>query len=220
MKYRIGQVVKVKDGVLCPDDPDFDLSGWQGRVIDIDEDDEGPTVGIEWDSITLNEIPKSYIEKSEEEGVSWAEIYLSDSDIEPAKPRDSEKDVDKVREKLESLFSWLHLGDEGKRIQAVVNSGESNDDFEVMKSWGKHLEKTLQFPFEAIVKYRARGPLNEKDRLKVFKIEIVDDSYGVIVGCRKESKRYDFPLVDLDPVNKKKPNAQHIHDYCTWFANR
>ena len=55
---------------------------------------------------------------------------------------------------------------------------------------------------------------------KSIKIEIVDDSYGVIVGCRKESKRYDFPLVDLDPVNKKKPNAQHIHDYCTWFANR
>jgi len=81
MKYRMGQVVKVKDGVLCPDDPDFVLSGWQGRVIDIDEDDEGPTIGIKWDSLTLNEIPKSYIEKSEEEGVSWAEIYLSDSDI-------------------------------------------------------------------------------------------------------------------------------------------
>ena len=70
MKYRKGQVVKVKDGVLCPDGPDFDLSGWQGRVIDIDEDDEGPTVGMEWDSVTLKEIPKSYIENSEQEGVS------------------------------------------------------------------------------------------------------------------------------------------------------
>jgi len=220
MKYRMGQVVKVKDGVLCPDDPDYDLSGWQGRVIDIDEDDEGPTVGIEWDSLTLNEIPKSYIEISEEEGVSWAEIYLSDSDIEPAKPRDSEKDVDKVREKLESLSSWLHLGDEGKRIQDVVNSVESNDDFEIMKAWGKHLKETLQFPFKTIVVYSARGTLNEGDILKVLNIEFVDESYGVIVECRKDREHYDFPLVDFDPVDKKTPNAQEIKDYCTWFANR
>lgn len=76
MKYLIGHVVKVKDGVLCPDDPQFDLSGWQGRVIDISEDEEGHTIGLEWDSITLDEMPKSYIEIGEQEGLNWAEMYL------------------------------------------------------------------------------------------------------------------------------------------------
>ena len=40
MKYKIGQSVRVKRGILCPDDPDYDLSGWQGRIIDIDEEEE------------------------------------------------------------------------------------------------------------------------------------------------------------------------------------
>ena len=52
MKFKIGQTVKVKNGVLCPDDSEFDLSGWTGRIIDLVEDEE-PTIGIEFDSITL-----------------------------------------------------------------------------------------------------------------------------------------------------------------------
>ena len=50
MKYKIGQTVKVKNGVLCPDDSEFNLSGWAGRIIDLDEGEE-PTVCIEFDSI-------------------------------------------------------------------------------------------------------------------------------------------------------------------------
>ena len=50
MKYKIGQTVKVKNGVLCPDDSEFNLSGWMGRIIELDENDE-PTVGIEFDTI-------------------------------------------------------------------------------------------------------------------------------------------------------------------------
>lgn len=38
MQYKIGQAVKVKQGVQCPDDPDFDLSEWQGSVIEIIEE--------------------------------------------------------------------------------------------------------------------------------------------------------------------------------------
>jgi len=35
------------------------------------------------------------------------------------------------------------------------------------------------------------------------KIELVDDHYGIIVACKKERKRYDFPLVDLIVTEKK-----------------
>ena len=56
MKYKIGQTVKVKKGVLCPDDSEFNLSGWTGRIIELDEDEE-PTVCIDFDSITLENMP-------------------------------------------------------------------------------------------------------------------------------------------------------------------
>jgi hypothetical protein len=75
MKFKIGQTVKVKIGVLCPDDSEFNLSGWTGRIIDLVEDEE-LKIGIEFDSITLKSIPEKFIKKSEQEGLDWFRIYL------------------------------------------------------------------------------------------------------------------------------------------------
>jgi hypothetical protein len=54
----------------------------------------------------------------------------------------------------------------------------------------------------------------------VFGIELVCYHYGIIVACRRERKRYDFPLVDLKVNEKKSINSNIIEAYRTWFANR
>ncbi len=222
MKYKIGQSVKVKQGVQCPDDPDFDLSEWQGRVIEIiEENNEEPTVGVEWDSITLNNMPKVYIKKSERENLDWSVIYLYTYEVEPTQPRDSELDVNKIRDELGKRFGWISMGEEGELIQSVVNSAESFDELDVLEAWKNHLEKNLQFPFETFVnEYQSKGPLNQGDLLKVFGIELTDDLYGVIVACRQGRKRYDFPLVDLKVIEENSENAKQVQAYCTWFSNR
>ena len=221
MKYKIGQSAKVKKGILCPDDPDYDLSGWQGRIIDIVEEEvDEPTIGITWDSITLEEMPKTYIEKSEKEGLSWSDIYLDVNDVEPTQPRDSEDDVVQIRGELEARFGWISMGAEGELIQGVVNSAKSLDDWDVMKAWKKHFQKFLQFPFETVIERQQRSPLNEGDKLKVFGIELVDDHHGIIVSCMKGPERYDFPLVDLKIIEDDSINAHQVQAYCTWFANR
>jgi hypothetical protein len=91
MKYKIGQTVKVKTGVLCPDDSEFNLSDWTGRIIELEEDeeeedededeDEEPTVCIEFDSITLKNMPEKYVKKSEQEGLDWSKIYLYEREV-------------------------------------------------------------------------------------------------------------------------------------------
>jgi hypothetical protein len=217
----MGQSVRVKRGILCPDDPDYDLSGWQGRIIDIDDEEvDEQTVGITWDSITLEEMPKTYIEKSEKEGLSWSDIYLDVNDVEPAQPRDSEDDVVQIRDELEARFGWISLGEEGELIQGVVNSAESLDERDVMKAWKKHFEEFLHFPFGTVIERQQRSPLNEGDKLKVLGIELVDDHHGIIVNCMKGSERYDFPLVDLKIIADDPINAHQVQAYCTWFANR
>ena len=80
MKFKIGQSVKVRKGILCSDDPEFDLRDWNGRIIDVSEWEM--IVGIAWDSITLKKIPERYIEKSERAGLNRAVMYLSPSDID------------------------------------------------------------------------------------------------------------------------------------------
>jgi len=66
MALHIGNSVVVKSGVL---DPDFgiDISGWQGRI---EEDDDGETVFIRWDSITLLEMCLDLIIRCENENLN------------------------------------------------------------------------------------------------------------------------------------------------------
>jgi hypothetical protein len=220
MKFKIGQTVKVRNGVLCPDDSEFDLSGWTGRIIDLVEDEE-PTIGIEFDSITLKSMPEKFIKKSEQEDLDWSRIYLDVNDVERTKSRDTEQEAKIVRNEIKKHFEWIGIGSEGELIQSVINSAESFKEWDALKAWEKYLEKNLQFPFETFIhEYQGRGPLNEGDKLKVFGIELVDDHYGIIVACRKERKRYDFPLVDLKVTEKKSINSNIIEAYRTWFANR
>ena len=220
MKFKIGQTVKVKNGVLCPDDSEFDLSGWTGRIIDLVEDEE-PTIGIAFDSITLKDMSEKYVKKSEQEDLDWSKIYLYEREVEPTASRDTEQDTKNVRIEIKKRFEWIGIGPEGELIQSVINSAESFKGWDVFKAWEKYLAKNLQFPFETVIhEYQGRGPLNEGDKLKVFGIELVDDHYGIIVACRKGRKRYDFPLVDLKVTEKKSINSDIIEAYRTWFANR
>jgi hypothetical protein len=222
MKLKTGQSVKVKKGILCPDDPEFDLSGWQGRIIYIDEDENGETIiDIVWDSITLKEMPEEYIVKSEADGLDWTSMCLFPSDVEKVNERDSNKDTDKIRNELENRFGWIGMGEEGKRIQSVVNSAKNSSDCEIMKSWGNYLEKHLKFPFESVVEeYQGKLPVRQKDKLRIIGIKLVDDNYGVIVSCKSGHSKFDIPLADIAAVDENSDNARHINDYCVWFANR
>ena len=163
MKYKIGQTVKVNSGVLCPDDSEFNLSGWTGRIIEVDEDEE-LTVCIEFDSITLKNMPEKYVKKSEQEGLDWSNIYLDISEVEPTKSRDTEQDVKNIRNDIKKRFEWIGIGPEGELIQSVINSAESFKEWDALKAWEKYLEKNLQFPFETFIhEYQGRGPVVRKN---------------------------------------------------------
>jgi hypothetical protein len=57
-KYREGDAVRVKPGTVCPDAPDLDIGGWQGRVTDLTHaNDSDPAMGFAWDSISLRAMP-------------------------------------------------------------------------------------------------------------------------------------------------------------------
>ena len=65
-QFKIGDSVMVKKGGI---DPDYgnDIGGWQGRICEIDDNTKKPLVSIEWDSITLKNMPHQLIEKSEKD---------------------------------------------------------------------------------------------------------------------------------------------------------
>ncbi len=191
--FKLDDTVKVKEGILEPDTEAFSIGGWQGRIIAIREsENESTVIDIEWDSATLRNMPTHFIEECEEEGFDWASMGLYPEDVEATVARDSEDMVEAVREELEdtylSRYSWL--GEQGKRIHAVLHGIDPQNDCAATKRWGAHLQRHLSFPFEADVEeWQERGPLRTGDRVKVKGISLVDDSYGVIVALRRGRER-------------------------------
>jgi len=212
MRFKIGDSVKVKEGTLCPDDDSMCIGGWQGRIFEVDE-----TIGIRWDSITLKQLPLNYIKQSEKEGLGLTEMYLDTDEVEPASPRDTEVEAERVATELESKLQWLDSDDqEDQRIYKVI---ADTDDPE--EAWNDYLKKILVFPFEAEVSEpQDRGPLRSGDKVQVDKIDSVDDLYGILVKVSQGRQRLVFPLCDLTATDKKSPNYLPVNDYSVWFSNR
>jgi len=216
--FRIGDSVRVKPGFL---DEEFgtDLSGWQGRVVEIDNKNQ--TILLAWDSVTLNAMPESFISAVEQNGSGWDEYYLRYGDVEPTKGRDTEADVTEAVERITGKFYWHHLGDEGMEISKILAGTDIDDEFEQMERWAEYLASVLSFPFEAeVTEFQERGPLRSGDVLTVQGIESVEDLYGLIIRVKKGRRTYHFPLCDLTPTDEKSPNYQPVRIYAIWFANR
>jgi len=218
---KMGDAVVVKQGINDPD-LGIDIGGWQGRILDVQAAKGGEIlVHIQWDSVTLQQMPDSAIEQCEGQGLDWAEMYLDMGEIEPAAPRDTEADVARMREKLADKFAWSYLGEPGKRIRQVLVGVDEDEEMDALSAWEEYLEANLSFPFEAEVdEYQEKGPLQAGDRVKVTGIGLVDDMYGIIVDVRHERKKYALPLCDLAAIDRRSPNRQIVDDYRVWFANR
>lgn len=216
--WTIGESVVVKSGVTDPDMGN-DISGWQGRVSAI-FDEEG-TLAIQWDSFTLKSLPLTHIAWCEEEGLSWSEMNLDKEEVEPATTRDTEDDVAKAIAEIESRSSWLHLGGEqGKRIQSIVNQAQDHDVFAVFRIWHAYLEEHLTFPFAATVAEYQRGPVRQGARVTVLAVSFLDETHGTIVAVKHKHGVNELPLCDLKATEANTETRQLVEDYAVWFANR
>ncbi|GAK57127.1 conserved domain protein [Candidatus Vecturithrix granuli] len=112
INFHLHDNVKVKAGTA---DPDFgnDISGWQGRIKEIDPESEREHVVylVAWDSLTLQAMDLPLIVRSEKEGLSWTEMYLFDTDLEPAVCRDATEDVIRTTKELQQAYreNWQNL---------------------------------------------------------------------------------------------------------------
>jgi hypothetical protein len=166
-------------------------------------------------------MPVSAIRRSEEEGLDWTTMGLYPEAVEPAKPRDTQADVDAVIEELSTVYAWDYLGKQGQRIQQILRKVNEDDDLEAFEAWQEYLEAHLKLPFDAVVsEYQERGPLQAGDQVKVVGFEGVEDLYGVLVNIKAGRNSYVFPLCDLKAVNEKSANFTLTDDYAVWFANR
>lgn len=214
----IGAAVVVMAGVKEVE-TGVDMSGWQGRIIDVDN--ESNLLTIEWDSITLRALPPTYIEQSEENGYGWDQYFLLPTDVTLTTARDTATDVAAARAELERLYAWVALGPEGKAIQAVLKDVDPADTMAAINTWEKHLQAVLHFPFKAVIaEFQEHGRLQAGDQVQVRKLAESNERYGLLVEIQSQHGITLFPLCDLEVANPNSPNHKHVQNYAVWYANR
>lgn len=102
LDFEVGDSVRVKEGVTDPDST-ADITGWQGRISEVGEGPDGePFVVVAWDSHTLRGMPEWYLEQSETESLDWKHFVLKSEDVQHARSRDTQREVDEATEEIES----------------------------------------------------------------------------------------------------------------------
>ena len=222
-----------------------DAGGWQGRVMGIEGEGAGGRellITVEWDSLTLMRMRSSYIDRCEEEGLSWLERSLPSGELEPAEPRDTFEDVGEAIEKVYRGHRFSYLGEEGRRINGVLAGVDEEDREGAMGVWMDHLREMLAFPFEAEVTavrltlperllatvipfevdttgYHDEGLLCQGDKVNAESFDSVDGLYGLIAEVQVGHKKLYYPLCDLEVTDTNSPNYLPVKDYRTWFSN-
>lgn len=221
MNLKLQDSVIVKKGIKEPD-LEFEIGGWQGRIIEIDtnSDANNTLITIEWDSITLKKIPSNYIEDSEIEGLDWENMVLYESELEKTEPRDNITDVEETQSLLSTKYYWSSFGNEGKRISKILNNANPNDEIECYEKWKEHLKKKINFPISAIVSDSENSFIKNGDKVLIKSLEDIFEMYGIIASIIFNGTKYEFPLCDLEVIDEKKEVFQLIDDYRTWFANK
>jgi hypothetical protein len=218
-KFKKGESISVKKGVSDPDYPTIDISGWQGRIVEFDgEDEDGELYIVAWDSISLKSMDANVILDAIEEGIDYSLITLYAKDFEKASPRDKEKDVESALAELEEEFFWSDLGEQGERIRAVLKTAKSNSEKDRLKAWEIYLKSKLKFPMEVIFVGESEGVFKEGTALSLLRIDSVSDVMGVMGTAKLEKGNASVPLCELDTENENEANLA-LYDYCIWYAN-
>ena len=148
-------------------------------------------------------------------------MTLDNTELKKSKARDTKENVIKIQEDLSNKYHWASLEDEGIRISKILKNANPDNEMDCLQKWVEYLEDKLTFPVEAIVEESESDWLiKDGQKVSIKSLPHIVDTYGVIATVRIGRKKYEYPLCELEVIDKKSPNAQPIDDYKLWFANR
>lgn len=83
-EFRAGTAVKVKDGILAPDLPEFSIAGWSGTITKVGGKKGARKYFVEWDAATLSAMPSEYTNACEEKQLYHLMTCLTGEQVESA----------------------------------------------------------------------------------------------------------------------------------------
>ena len=232
---KIGNSVKVKEGIKSPDYKDLIIGGWQGRVREIQDN----IVTLSLDSITLASLSEAYIVDGLMEGYEFSEIMLDKNELDIVDSRDSIEDVEAAKNKIDIKYS---IDDEERRISDVLQTSDETVDLENLGIYIKFLRAKIPksclltgadcFTWEEPYLFGdwSEAEYEKEKKTKpvsddIFKFISFDDEYyderGIMAKVKRASdnKTFHIPLWDLEAVDEDTPEYLIISDYSSWMTN-
>lgn len=216
--FNVGDSVVVKIGIEDPDFPEFALDGYQGRVIAIEHNNEDNEtyLDIEWDSITLINMPEAHLKATDDEGLDFTKMTLTAECLEPANPRDTPEEVEKAQNKILAHLSF-DFEEQDKRIEAIISKvGKNATITQQYQAWKEHLLEILDFPFKAVTEETLNKVAAETE-VMIIDLNKTDEGYGLMADIMYNGERLIMPLSNLFAEDEETPAAQAIDDYYVWF---
>ncbi len=213
-KFKVGDKVRVKQGIRDTDYPDIPLGGWAGTINEVHKHG---MYTIRWSRETLASIHPVVKRRSEKDGTVLEEYWLGDDDLEP----DAGGPLN-IEQPTEIIVKPLSPKDQDDRIRVVFgltsNEPLPEVDDERLATYREFLAKNLTFPFQA----EHGGEYGHPERVRVVGLgapdeeSMIDETDGLLCEARLEDQVVTLALGELEDA---KPNRQLIDDYCYWLHN-
>jgi hypothetical protein len=82
VKLKVRTQLRALASVTSPDFPDISFAGWVGRIVEVSGKKAPFKYYVEWDEDVVAEMPKTYIDRCEEQQIYFRWACLTDTDFE------------------------------------------------------------------------------------------------------------------------------------------
>ena len=120
-KFKVGDRVRVKYGVLDPDFSDIPLGGWAGAITEVNQRGTEPLFLVEWNQSTLDNMHPVFRKRCDRDGLEEANSWLGNEDLEA----DVGEPVP-MQQPTQIVTRPLDKGNQDDRIRAIF--GLTSDD--------------------------------------------------------------------------------------------
>ncbi len=231
--FKIGDTVKVKTGTKDENNPDYDMSGFQGTLVAIMTEHTSILYEVEWDSVTLNQLSDKFLKDAYDKGEDVYKYAWYLDDLEPASPQ-AEVPV-QIRE------FW---DDETDRIIEIIEDQTLDVNTDTLGLYMQFLNENLTKPcslkaidtFSWEERFQYQGTMNSpqynalrkdqpssKDIFFLISLSVRPDETDLAAKVRrkKDNKIFSILLSLLESANESEgcPNGLYLQDFSSWIVN-
>jgi nitrate reductase NapE component len=215
-RFKIGEHVRVRQGVIDDEHLDMPLGGWAGTIARVDR--RGLCL-VQWSPETLKSIHPICKKRCAIEGREWEEYWLPEHQLEsdPGGPL-------VIQQPTQITPRPLSATTPGDRVRMVF--GLTSDDFlphadeDSLETYYDHLAKRLTLPTEAkcwVEGDRFQSSLRTVTVAALDREIGWDEEEGIFCKVRLGPTEQVVTLADLQ-IRKSNPNYQLVDDYTEWLV--